>query len=92
MLNGEAANPTLPAVADRSSDCDIYLTIQEVKYHSSETMLAAVGNKVGERAFIVTRLALFHLMVDLQSGEFRALTSEEVLTFSKASTRQKKSY
>ncbi|MDE8602540.1 pseudouridine synthase [Marinomonas sp. RSW2] len=78
MLNGEP-QPTLPAVAERISDCDIYLTIQEGKYHQVKRMLAAVGNKVEE--LHRDQIGPLSLDVDLQAGEFRALTAEEVAYF-----------
>lgn len=78
MLNGEAA-PTLPAKAERISDMEIFLTIQEGKYHQVKRMLAAVGNKV-ER---LHRDQIGPLVLDdsLQPGEFRELTADEVAYF-----------
>lgn len=78
MLNGES-EPTLPAVAERISECDIYLTIQEGKYHQVKRMLAAVGNKVEE--LHRDQIGALSLDTDLGIGEFRALTEEEVAYF-----------
>ncbi|NLQ17835.1 pseudouridine synthase [Marinomonas sp. M1K-6] len=78
MLNGEP-HPTLPAVAERISDCDIYLTIQEGKYHQVKRMLAAVGNKVEE--LHRDQIGPLSLDADIAPGEFRALTEDEVLYF-----------
>ncbi|MBU1297126.1 MAG: pseudouridine synthase [Gammaproteobacteria bacterium] len=78
MLNGES-QPTLPAVAERISDCDIYLTIQEGKYHQVKRMLAAVGNKVEE--LHRDQIGPLSLDADIPAGEFRALTEDEVLYF-----------
>jgi len=50
-------------------------------------MLAAVAIKW--KSFIVTKIGPLSLDVDLQAGEFRALTSEEVAYFYKASTKTK---
>lgn len=78
MLHGEP-QPTLPAVAQRISECDIYLTIQEGKYHQVKRMLAAVGNKVEE--LHRDQIGPLELDADLAIGEFRALTDEEVAYF-----------
>ncbi|TYL47443.1 pseudouridine synthase [Marinomonas sp. IMCC 4694] len=78
MLNGEA-EPTLPAVVERISECDIFLTIQEGKYHQVKRMLAAVGNKVEE--LHRDQIGPLELDADLAMGEFRALTDAEVAYF-----------
>lgn len=78
MLNGEA-EPTLPAIVERISECDIFLTIQEGKYHQVKRMLAAVGNKVEE--LHRDHIGPLELDADLAIGEFRALTDIEVAYF-----------
>ncbi|MCB5160766.1 pseudouridine synthase [Marinomonas algarum] len=78
MLHGED-QPTLPAVAERISECDIYLTIQEGKYHQVKRMLAAVGNKVEE--LHRDQIGDLSLDEDLAIGEFRELTDVEVAYF-----------
>lgn len=78
MLNGEA-QPTLPAVAERISECEIYLTIQEGKYHQVKRMMAAVGNKVEE--LHRDQIGPLCLDEDVAPGQFRALTDNEVTYF-----------
>ncbi|MBR7888378.1 pseudouridine synthase [Marinomonas sp. A79] len=78
MLNGES-QPTLSALAQRLSECDIYLTIQEGKYHQVKRMLAAVGNKVEE--LHRDQIGPLELDAELAVGEFRALTDAEVAYF-----------
>lgn len=75
LLNGES-QLTLPAVAERISQNEIFLTIQEGKYHQVKRMLAAVGNKVAQ----LHRDQIGDLVLDdaLAPGEFRALTEDEV--------------
>ena len=78
MLNGES-HATLPAKAQRLAEQEIYLTIQEGKYHQVKRMLAAVGNKVVS----LHRDQIGELTLDeqLQAGEFRELTEQEVAYF-----------
>ncbi|MFT2097029.1 pseudouridine synthase [Marinomonas sp. 2405UD66-6] len=78
LLNGESSL-TLPAVAERISEDEIYLTIQEGKYHQVKRMLAAVGNKV--ELLHRDQIGLLALDADLQAGEFRQLTETEVAYF-----------
>jgi len=78
MLNGEQV-PTLPAKAQRIAEAEIFLTIQEGKYHQVKRMLAAVGN----RFETLHRDQIGSLVLDegLQPGEFRELTKDEVAYF-----------
>ncbi|MGO3346217.1 MAG: 16S rRNA pseudouridine(516) synthase [Marinomonas sp.] len=78
LLNGES-HLTLPAIVERLSDNEIFLTIQEGKYHQVKRMLAAVGNKVET----LHRDQIGELTLDesLSPGEFRALTESEVSYF-----------
>ena len=78
LLNGEA-DLTLPAVTERISENEIYLTIQEGKYHQVKRMLAAVGNKVD--VLHRDKIGMLTLDTNLAVGEFRALTEEEVAYF-----------
>jgi 16S rRNA pseudouridine516 synthase len=78
LLNGEAHN-TLPAVAERISENEIYLTIQEGKYHQVKRMLAAVGNKVD--LLHRDQIGPLTLDADIQAGEYRQLTETEVAYF-----------
>ena len=78
MLHGEP-QPTLPAVAERISECEIYLTIQEGKYHQVKRMMAAVGNKVEE--LHRDQIGPLCLDEDIEPGQFRTLTDDEVAYF-----------
>ncbi|GAB3485016.1 pseudouridine synthase [Marinomonas epiphytica] len=78
MLNGED-KPTLPAKVESVNEKEIYLTIQEGKYHQVKRMLAAVGNKVLQ----LHRDQIGALCLDetLLEGEYRALTEQEIALF-----------
>ncbi|MCV2403350.1 pseudouridine synthase [Marinomonas sp. C2222] len=77
LLNGES-KPTLPAIAERISETEIYLTIHEGKYHQVKRMLAAVGNKVES----LHRDRIGTLALDLvDEGGYRQLTETEVAYF-----------
>lgn len=78
MLNGES-QLTKPAQVEKIADNEIYLTIQEGKYHQVKRMLAAVGNKVEQ----LHRDQIGPLQLDeaIELGEYRALTAEEVAFF-----------
>ncbi|SBS35788.1 Ribosomal small subunit pseudouridine synthase A [Marinomonas spartinae] len=78
MLNGEQA-PTLPAKAERITETEIFLTIQEGKYHQVKRMLAAVGNRV--ETLHRDQIGPLALDEGLQPGEFRELTKDEVAYF-----------
>jgi len=78
MLHGEP-QPTWPAGAERISECEIYLTIQEGKYHQGKRMMAAVGNKVEE--LHRDQIGPLCLDEDIEPGQFRALTDDEVAYF-----------
>lgn len=71
--------PTLPAKVEVIDPTTIHLTIQEGKYHQIKRMLAAVSNKVEA----LHRFQIGHLILDseLELGEYRPLTSEEVQGF-----------
>lgn len=78
QLNGES-QLTLPAIAERISETSLYLTIQEGKYHQVKRMLAAVGNKV--ELLHRDQIGPLSLDEDIQAGECRELTAEEVAYF-----------
>lgn len=78
MLNGES-QPTLPAHVERLCEKEIYLTIQEGKYHQVKRMLAAVGNRV--IALHRDQIGPLSLDENLQEGQYRALTEEEIAFF-----------
>lgn len=68
--------PTLPAVVKRLTDTEIELTIREGRFHQIKRMLTAVVNEVT----YLKRLSMgtLKLPADLQAGEFRELTEEEI--------------
>ncbi len=67
---------TLPAIIERLSDVNLYISITEGKYHQVKRMFEAVNNKV----IYLKRIAMGDITLDstLQSGEFRPLTVEEL--------------
>jgi 16S rRNA pseudouridine516 synthase len=67
---------TLPAQAERLASYSLRLSICEGKYHQVKRMLAAVGNKVVE--LHRESIAEITLDADLQSGEYRPLTQQEI--------------
>ncbi|MCL9781931.1 16S rRNA pseudouridine(516) synthase RsuA [Vibrio sp. S4M6] len=76
-------DPTLPAELEivDSDENEVLLTIQEGKYHQVKRMFAALGNKVEH----LHREQIGELSLDdeLQPGEYRYLTQEEVESFYK---------
>ena len=68
--------PTQPADVERVSDKEIRLTIREGKYHQVKRMLAAVGNRV--ISLHRERIGVIELDAGLDSGEYRALTPDEI--------------
>ncbi|CAM3854326.1 pseudouridine synthase [Alkalicoccus chagannorensis] len=66
-----------PAVVKRTERAtEIFLTIQEGKYHQVKRMLAACGNRV--TALTRVRMGPIHLDKALNPGEYRELTGEEL--------------
>lgn len=67
---------TLPAKVQVTNDTEILLTISEGKFHQVKRMLHAVGNEV----VYLKRLSMGTLTLDehLKTGEYRALTGEEL--------------
>ncbi|RXJ74250.1 16S rRNA pseudouridine(516) synthase RsuA [Veronia nyctiphanis] len=78
QLRGEK-DLTLPAQMEKVADDEVLLTIHEGKYHQVKRMFAAVGNKVvGLHREQVGDLILDP---DLEPGEYRPLTEEEIASF-----------
>lgn len=67
---------TKPAQLDVLSDNQVRLTISEGRYHQVKRMFAAVGNHVV--ALHRERIGDIRLDDDLEPGEYRALTAEEI--------------
>ncbi|BDU36726.1 16S rRNA pseudouridine(516) synthase RsuA [Vibrio nigripulchritudo] len=68
--------PTLPAHLEIIDDNEVLLTIHEGKYHQVKRMFAALGNKV--EALHRERIGDIYLDEDLEPGEYRYLTQEEI--------------
>ncbi|MFT6927942.1 MAG: 16S rRNA pseudouridine516 synthase [Psychromonas sp.] len=68
--------PCLPATLEILTDNEVLLTIEEGKYHQVKRMFAAIGNLVVE--LHREQIGEIKLDTDLQLGEWRYLTSEEV--------------
>jgi 16S rRNA pseudouridine516 synthase len=75
QLNNEP-NLTLPAQLDVVNETEVILTIHEGKYHQVKRMFAALGNKVV--GLHRERIGEIILDADLEPGEYRYLTDEEV--------------
>jgi 16S rRNA pseudouridine516 synthase len=69
-------NLTLPAQLEVISDTEVLLTIHEGKYHQVKRMFAALGNKVV--GLHRERIGAIELDTELEPGEYRYLTDEEV--------------
>lgn len=78
MLRGEKY-ATRPAVLEIMEPRHVLLTITEGRYHQVKRMFASTGNKVVG----LKRIAIgdIRLDEDLQSGEYRELTAEEIAMF-----------
>lgn len=76
-LDGEL-KPTLPAELEVLFSNEARLTISEGKYHQVKRMFAAVGNKVEE--LHREQVGAIVLDPDLEPGEYRELTADEVLS------------
>ena len=74
-LDGEK-RPTLPAEMELIDEHTARLTITEGKYHQVKRMLAAVGNRVD--LLHRERIGEITLDPDLEPGEYRPLTADEV--------------
>lgn len=78
LLRGER-EPTLPATLEILDDYNVNLTISEGRYHQVKRMFAALGNKVV--ALHRWRIGDVVLDENLNEGEFRPLTEDEVKSF-----------
>ncbi len=78
LLNGEDT-PTLPALLERIDERTARLTIQEGRYHQVKRMFAYLGNLV--LTLHRERIGQLSLGDDLELGESRYLTPEEVHAF-----------
>lgn len=78
MLRGEET-PTLPAQVERVGEQIIRLSIIEGRYHQVKRMVAAVGNKV--TALHREQIGTISLDANLQPGEYRRLSDQEVSAF-----------
>ncbi|MFD2229540.1 16S rRNA pseudouridine(516) synthase RsuA [Alkalimarinus sediminis] len=75
MLKGEK-QPTLPAELEILAPNEALLTIHEGKYHQVKRMFGAIGNRVVE--LHREQVGDIALDEDLELGEWRYLTTEEV--------------
>jgi 16S rRNA pseudouridine516 synthase len=77
MLNGET-KPLLPAPIEVLGEKEALVTLHEGRYHQVRRMFAAAGNHV----ISLKRLSIggFRLPEDLEEGEWRELTPEELAT------------
>ncbi|AVJ18521.1 16S rRNA pseudouridine(516) synthase RsuA [Serratia rhizosphaerae] len=67
---------TRPAQLEQLEECLVRLTISEGRYHQVKRMFAAVGNRVVE--LHRERIGAITLDEDLEPGEYRPLTEEEI--------------
>lgn len=72
----EVTRPALLEILRSDEISEIYLTIQEGKFHQVKRMFEAVGKKV----IYLKRISMgtLHLDEDLKLGEYRSLTEEEL--------------
>jgi 16S rRNA pseudouridine516 synthase len=68
--------PTLPAKLEIIDEYEVLLTIFEGKYHQVKRMFAALGNRV--QRLHRERIGDIYLDEDLEPGEYRYLTQEEI--------------
>ncbi len=76
-LQGEQ-QPTLPARLDIIAPKEARLTITEGRYHQVKRMFAAVGNRVHS----LHREQIGRIRLDVEVGQWRYLTHDEVQSFS----------
>lgn len=77
QLQGEK-NPTRPAELEVLSSKEVLLTITEGKFHQVKRMFAAVGNRVVG----LHREQIGEVSLDVEEGQWRYLTEDEVSSFS----------
>ncbi|MEH6450471.1 MAG: pseudouridine synthase [Oleispira sp.] len=68
---------TLPAILEVLSPKEVLLTITEGKYHQVKRMFAAVGNRV----LTLHREKIGEVQLDVEEGQWRYLTENEILGF-----------
>ncbi|RTE87734.1 MULTISPECIES: 16S rRNA pseudouridine(516) synthase RsuA [Gammaproteobacteria] len=78
QLNGEQ-QLTAPAEVEFVNEQEVLVTLYEGKYHQVKRMFAALGNKV--EALHREQVGELKLDPELQEGEYRALTAQEVALF-----------
>lgn len=78
QLRGEK-ELTRPAKLEILEECAALITISEGKYHQVKRMFAAIGNKVV--ALHREQVGAVVLDDDLEPGEYRPLTEEEIASF-----------
>ncbi len=76
LLQGESA-PTLPASVESVGSREVLLTITEGRFHQVKRMFAAVGNRVVS----LHREQIGGVRLDVESGQWRHLTTDEVGCF-----------
>ncbi|OAN17730.1 16S rRNA pseudouridine(516) synthase [Photobacterium jeanii] len=72
---------TRPAKLEILGEREALITITEGKYHQVKRMFAAIGNKV--EALHRERIGAVELDEELEPGEYRELTAEEIASFMK---------
>lgn len=78
LLLRDSAKPTLPAVLEVLSERQALLTLTEGRYHQVKRMFGACSNKVAT----LKRIKVGSIdLGDLEEGEWRDLTPEEVASF-----------
>lgn len=81
-LRGEK-DPTQPATLERISDTEVLVTLNEGKYHQVKRMFAALGNHV--EGLHREKIGDVALDEDLNEGEYRELSPDEVSSLAKPS-------
>lgn len=76
LLQGEE-KPTRPAKLTVVDSTEVLLTITEGRFHQVKRMFAAVGNKV----FQLHREKIGSIQLDVEEGQWRFLTLEEINSF-----------
>lgn len=82
LLRGEK-DLTQPATLERISDTEVLVTLNEGKYHQVKRMFAALGNHV--EGLHREKIGDVFLGDDLDEGEYRELSPEEVISLAKPS-------
>ncbi|MEL0637146.1 pseudouridine synthase [Marinomonas sp. TI.3.20] len=77
QLQGES-QLTLPAILEVITPTEVLLTITEGRFHQVKRMFAAVGNRV----MSLHREQIGSISLDVEVGQWRYLTNDEVQSFS----------